>query len=126
MAGFEVTPASPSSALSLSRPPARRKSRERKSSQTDWPRSRSSRSGFFAMMSPEGDLCFGRLGNIFSGEAEFLHKGVDRRRGPESAHPDGSTAHADVPVPSDSRGGLDGDPRRDRRRQHLASIARLL
>src|SRR5689334_13917139 len=119
MAGFEVTPASPSSAISLSRPPARRKSRERKSSQTDWPRSRSSRSGFFAMMSPEGDLCFGRLGNVFRRKAELLHEVIHRRRSAESAHADGSTARAHIPVPANGRGGLDSDPGLHRGRQYL-------
>src|SRR5215467_14169665 len=126
MAGLEVTPASPSSWISLSRPPARRKSRERKSSQTDWPRSRNSSRGFCAMISPERDLCLGRFGNVLRREAELLHKVVGRRRSAESAHPDGSTLRADVPLPADRGGSLDRHPRPDRRRQHLVSIARLL
>src|SRR5215467_3359954 len=126
MAGLEVTPASPSSWISLSRPPARRKSRERKSSQTDWPRSRNSSRGFFAMISPEGDLCFGRFAHVFRRKAELLHEVVDRRRGAESVHPNGSTLRADIPVPAQDGASLDRDPRPDRGGQDLVPIARLL
>src|ERR1700731_3200172 len=126
MEGFDVPPGSPASCISFSRPPARKKSRERKSSQTDWPRPRNSSRGFFAMISPEGDLCFGRLAHVFRRKAELLHKVVDRRRGAESVHPDGSTLTPDIPVPAQDRGSLDGDPRLDRGGQHLVPIARLL
>src|SRR5580700_9495583 len=53
MAGFDVTPRSPSSATSLARPPERRKPRATKSSHTAWPCSCSSISGLAA-------LCLGR------------------------------------------------------------------
>src|ERR1700719_1748116 len=119
MAGLEVTPESPSCSISFSRPPLRRKSRDRKSSQTDWPRSRNSSRGFLIMAPPQGDLRFGRFDNVLRGEAEFLHQIVDRRRGAESAHPNGSTARPHIPVPSQGRGGLDSDPGLHPRGQHL-------
>src|SRR5712691_6670049 len=122
MAGFEVTPPSPSSTTRrLSSPPAIRL-RRMKSSQTDCPYCRNDATGFWTVEEVLGvpipsspcQLCLRGGHHVARVEAELLLQVLEGGRGAEGPHADDPAGEARVAVPAEGRALLDADPGGDR------------
>ena len=68
----------------------------------------------------------GAGGDVLAREAEVLVERAGRSGGAEALHRDDVAVVADPAVPAERRGGLDGDARADRRRQHAVAVVLVL
>src|SRR6516162_598375 len=116
MDGFDVTPRSPSSAISLASPPLFSKSRLTKSSHTDCPYSWRVLKGLATVLLLERELLFGSRIKVLAGESEFDQQLLQRRRGTKGPHPDHRAAQPGIALPAQGGGLLDRNPTRDFRR----------
>src|SRR5215216_5780305 len=64
----------------------------------------------------------GRRDNLVRLEAELALQLLERRGGAEGLHADDPALVADIALPAQRRGLLDGKPRLDGRRQHFLAI----
>src|SRR5437016_11447323 len=97
--GLEVTPRSPSSAISLVSSPLFSKSRLTKSSHTDCPYSFSVRSGLGMLLLLARQLLFGSSIDVFAGKPEFNQQFFQRGRSPKRLHPDDRPAQPRIALP---------------------------
>src|SRR5262249_53985700 len=134
IAGFDVTPPSPSSSTSRCSSPPEIRLRRMKSSHTDCPYWRSAAIG---LVTAEGrvirlPLCvffqlrFGRFNYVSRLEAELALQLLERRRRAEGVHADDAARRSDVALPAERGGLLDGDAGPHRGRQHVVAIRRRL
>src|SRR5439155_25132943 len=105
--GFEVTPRSPSSAISFASPPLFSRSRLTKSSNTDCPNSFSVLRGLAISLLLACQLLLGSSVDVVAGEAEFDQQLLQWRRGAEGLHADNRAAQPGIPLPAQGRSLLD-------------------